>query len=313
MFGAKTKKSELPRKSNIIVHNPHKSYYEREAIWSKCEYRRVVSIDPGEKNFAIRIEVRPMFFDRPWTGPNGVVVEKGKIVTEVFAKECFEDVMEENVKEDQLYECNIYLNMTKFLDKFKCLLEKCHIFIIEKQLHINYRTVRVSQHVLTYCYNLLADKEFLPLILEIDSKIKTRQLNAPPNMSDVGIKQWSTNLALELLKSRGDIESLNVINTALKKKGKKGDPKKKDDLADTVIQIEATFSRFSWPVTPIIQQALTICASSREPLTDKLLASLSTSSCPSISKTPIKVPAIPVINSNVIKIIEPNVKINIIR
>ena len=302
MFSAKPTKSQQPIKSAVIVHNPHTNLDQREFIWNSCQYRRVISIDPGEKNFAIRVEVRPVSFENDYMGPNGIT-PKGVVVPEIFAKMDFEFTEDERESNDStekdqtqkpqqnITSCDVYVNIMKFLDQYIPLFKQSHIMIIEKQLPINYRMVRVSQHVLSYFYMILKDTKYLPLILEIDPKLKTKQLKAPKGLNEKDIKIWSTEIAYEILKYRKETQSLDILDNARKRKKNGTYGKKKDDLSDTIIQIEAVFSYFSWNITSNLDKAL---LSNKEITTDVLNNAVLNNAVLSNCKTIYKVPEIPV-------------------
>ena len=82
------------------------------------------------------------------------------------------------------------------------------------------------QHILSY-FQLV-----YPHIarIELPSTLKTSKLMpAPIKMDREARKNWAKEYAMELCQNRGDIASITVLQQA----------KKKDDLADTVVQLEA--------------------------------------------------------------------------
>ena len=92
-------------------------------------------------------------------------------------------------------------------------------------------------------FHLKNNAPLLTMLFEIDPKIKGKELGAPPHLNERGIKQWSVEHCQKLLTKRNDTKGLEI----LKKQ------KKKDDLSDTVCQIEALFSLQGWPVTQEIK------------------------------------------------------------
>ena len=137
----------------------------------------------------------------------------------------------------------LYLYITNFLDQYLSIIKESHIMIIERQLPTNYRAVRISQHVISYFLIHFKDLPQLPMIFEIDPKLKGRELGASKHLNARGIKIWSVEFAQSLLTKRKDWDGLQLMNKI----------KKKDDLADTLCQIEALFSFNGWPLTQEVQ------------------------------------------------------------
>lgn len=216
-FRNKPSKAEQPDKLPYIFHHPHSN---TERKWDQSYYQ-IISIDPAEKNFAIRIEQRH---------------HSGKIRALAFDKWRLPTTGEG----DDPNTCPTYTTATRLLDQFLDLLSSTHFIIIERQLPHNYKAVRLSQHVLTYFLLRAANQPLLPYIIELDSKVKGRELGAPKGLSDSGLKTWSVKKATELLQTRRDEESLRVMAKF---------QQKRDDLADTVCQIEAVFKIMGLPLT----------------------------------------------------------------
>jgi hypothetical protein len=225
MFTQKTPKCQLPDKNEFTCYHPH-SIDLKLREWP--EIIQVVSIDPGIRNLALRVESR------------GAFTNSYPIKTVVFDKlHIKEDDRKLIGNVDQLF-----FLITNFLDQYLEIFKKSHLMVIERQIPKNYRAVRISQHVISYFMfhfkNLMPS---LPIIFEVDSKLKGRELGASKHLNERGIKQWSVDYAKSLLTKRQDYEGLNILNKT----------KKKDDHADTVCQIEALFSFNGWPLTTEIQ------------------------------------------------------------
>jgi hypothetical protein len=127
----------------------------------------------------------------------------------------------------------IYDDVNDILDHHLEYLFSSHMIIVERQREINYKMIRMSQHIITYCLLKLTSSLNNPLIYEIASTLKTKALKAPPNLTPKQVKNWSVELGQLILKYRGDTQSLEVIEKASKSK--------KDDYCDVVVQIEALF------------------------------------------------------------------------
>ncbi len=86
----------------------------------------------------------------------------------------------------------------------------------------------------------------MTLIVEVNPQLKGQQLGGPSGHNKPLLKQWAVNEAIRLFTMRNDEKSLQIINSITKK----------DDLADTVVQIEALFSLWNLPITkprPIVR------------------------------------------------------------
>src|SRR3990167_39773 len=238
----KAPKAEQEEKTPYTLYNPH-SLDQSKRVWNS-DYYQVISVDPAYRNFGLRIERRHT---------------DGRIIPLVFLR------------------ANLAINITKdspellstairsasdLLDELSHFFQDCHLVIIERQLHENYKSLRVSQHVLTYFLIKMKDMPLLPTILEINSKLKTQELGAPKGLNKNQIKEWSVLKARQLLEWRDDKDSLKIMN-----QGKR----KQDDLADCVCMIEALFSLWGLPITqepspiPIIDKKLVLNVKS-EPL-----------------------------------------------
>ncbi len=169
----------------------------------------VTSVDPGIKNLAIRVERRRV----------------DRIETLYFEK----INLKYDIKTDKInYE--VFSLINDVLDNIKDLLDNCHLFIVERQLGLNYKAIRVSQHIISYFILHSTKSLFNPVVIEISSKLKGKKLNAPPNLNEYGLKRWSEEKGEKILRIRGDRKGLKILETT---KGKT------DDLTDTILQIEA--------------------------------------------------------------------------
>ena len=143
MYARKMPKGQVPDKNQYTTYNPHTIDIEKREIGDVV---KVISIDPGIRNLALRVESRGM------TSNNypikTIVFEKLKITEE-------DRRLEGN--QDQLY-----FLMTQFLDKYREIFKTCNFLIIERQLAINYKAVRISQHIITYFLILFKDR--MPLL-----------------------------------------------------------------------------------------------------------------------------------------------------
>lgn len=200
----KMAKREKPDSTPYTLHYPHSIDPNHRA---SCEFWRIVSIDPGRINFALRIEDR---------FPNGAV----RMVA--FEKIAIKEV----VPVENTTLCSTYKNLTNFLEKFVQHYPWCREIYIERQLPSNYQAVRISQHVISYFSIKLYNTPLLPEIFEIAPTLKSKALKKPKNED---LKKWAVVKAVEYFNFSGDFASLEILARE----------KKKDDLSDTKIQIEA--------------------------------------------------------------------------
>jgi hypothetical protein len=222
MYQRKTPVSQLPDKNEFTTYNPH-SIDLSKRDWP--EVVKVVSIDPGIRNLALRVESR------------GIRSSSYPIKTIVFEKlHIAEDDRRLDGNVDQLFTL-----VTDFLDKYLSIFKESHMLIIERQLPINYKAVRVSQHIVSYfLFHFKNIMPSLPVIYEVDPKLKGRELGASKHLNERGIKQWSVDHAKILLAKRKDYGGLAVLNK---------NKKKSDDHADCLNQVESFFSFNGWPLT----------------------------------------------------------------
>jgi hypothetical protein len=89
--------------------------------------------------------------------------------------------------------------------------------------------VKVMQHIIAYFSIVTKDMELLPSIIEVDPKLKGAVFGFG-RCDYKTLKTKSVEKAMELLEERDDETSIEIMNFW---------KSKKDDLADTVIMIEA--------------------------------------------------------------------------
>lgn len=205
-----------------IYHYPYEDYIPRIGKDIPIEGYQIVSIDIGIKNFAIRIETR---------------YSTGLIKTEYMNKINFIDyVNKEDIKEKKTvgaFNPIVYILCTELLNSIFPMLYHSKLVMIERQMVANYRSTRMMQHVLTYFMLYAPTFKYPCIVIDIDSHLKSSMLNAPKGINEKQLKQWSITKAIELCTLRNDTETLKLFNTK--------QIKKKDDLADTIVQIEAWF------------------------------------------------------------------------
>lgn len=167
----------------------------------KADKHIVFSVDPGKTNFACRLE--EIFSD-------------GKVNPLIFMRIDLTQFALQEIK--------------KFLDDNYNSLSHATVCIVERQMPINYRMVRLSQFIETYllCMHPQA------AIFEISSKLK------------VG-KEDCIATAYEELRANGDQKSIDLLDEIKKTKVEVNGKKKKikiDDLCDTICQRKAFFETY---------------------------------------------------------------------
>jgi hypothetical protein len=158
----------------------------------KAEKHIIFSVDPGKENFACRLEER-----------------NNDIITPLlFIRIKLTDHVLQEIK--------------KFLDDNRELLCTATVMIVERQMPINYRMVRLSQFIETYFICMYPHVS----LFEISSKLKAE-------------KKVCVATCLSILEKGGDQQSIDLLHEL------KGQKVKIDDLADTVCQIQAFFDVYA--------------------------------------------------------------------
>jgi hypothetical protein len=184
------------------------------------EGTQAVSIDPGIVNFAIRIERR---------------FQDGRVNMVWFDKINFDtEKSERDTSESARVSPIVIFNMTNYFLSLMPMLIESRIVAFEHQIEKYPKMLRVFQHWLTLFLNHIHLFKYPCTLVEVSAKLKTTMLGAPKKLDKNERKKWDIAKALELLEIRQDNRSIDII------KYHKGTSKTKaDDLADTVIQLEA--------------------------------------------------------------------------
>lgn len=216
----------------------------------------IASFDIGKKNFAFCIErINPEHLQQieniPLSkryNPDGTCTDDMQsVLDQVYSNG--EIVLYKNLdltydcKTDKKLEIQIFYNMTEELNFFTKYWEKCDYFLIEQQMafgkKMNLMAVKLAQHCYSYFSIFHKGKE----IIEFPAYNKTQILGAEKvkgkayksgkvrykAMEKPKRKKWAIEKAMEIFERRDDI---SVVEKIL-------DSKKKDDLADTFLQIQA--------------------------------------------------------------------------
>jgi len=128
-----------------------------------------------------------------------------------------------------------------------CILENCHYIVLEQQPYfkeymkqkIQENVKYVSRHLISFISSKIKDRGCKGIILEVDIKLKTFWIGGPTTRKQNGgetIKKWSKQKAIEILQSRNDQISLQILNSAKYKA--------KEDLSDVVCYEYAWWSYY---------------------------------------------------------------------
>lgn len=201
----KIKKSEAPFKGPYVIHDFHtKDITQRNVLWTQ-PYLQMCAIDPGSKNLGLRIERR---------------YHAGYYRPAVYLR------IDVQITEEDETNCTVYKKLSNFLKQYLPFFMETHLFCIEKQLPENYQAVRISQHIISFLMDKLEDAPLLPIVYEVESKLKYRMLGAPNHLNQRTLKKvWGPAKAREILVAENDTLSIERLDGE----------KKKDDLGDIVL------------------------------------------------------------------------------
>lgn len=203
----------------------------------------VISFDIGKCNFAFYIEefdeeklraLQCIPKTKRFNSDGTVSAEYTKLINDISLNGTtvlFQNLdLTANTEKNKYLDQRVCLNMISALDKFKEHIDKCDIVIIEQQMSFkaaqNTMAIKLAQNCASYfLHRYGTEKE----IIEFPAYHKTQVLGAPKKLTKPERKRWATEKALEIIMDRGELETLEQIS------GKK----KKDDLADVLIQLQS--------------------------------------------------------------------------
>jgi len=132
---------------------------------------------------------------------------------------------------NKILDPQVLVNMYAVLDKYKSAFwDRCSVFLIEQQMSFgknrNTMALKLGQHCFSYfIFQYAGFKD----IVEFPAYHKTRVLGARRKMTKPERKKWAIAKAAEILEDRSDSETLTKI----------GSRKKKDDMSDVIVQLQA--------------------------------------------------------------------------
>lgn len=217
MFPKKALKSEKESKALCNIMFPHDIDYPINHLVNLFKFQNTItcSVDPGTKNYAIRIANRNNCTRQSTT----IYYNRWELDSTVGTDD-----------PDVEIECT-YSSLSNKLIKIIDLLEQVDILIIERQLPINYNSTRVMQHTIACFEHVFRQNKTkrYPIICTVAPHLKGRMLGAPRGLPKPELKKWSVEITYDILRDNGDDWALRRLDNE----------RKKDDLADVVTQYEA--------------------------------------------------------------------------
>lgn len=236
----------------------------------------VCSIDIGKKNFALTIEevdqaalsaIQDLPNNQKYNPDGTLKPEFQEVINKVYltGKIIYTNNhdLTENTKDMTYLDREIYFNMIALLDSLaQEYLQKCSFIVVEQQMAFgkihNTMALKLGQHCQSY---FLIKFGRLVSVVEFPAYHKTQVLGAQKveTKTKKGLvrykpidkparKKWSIIEARKLLTLRNDLETLSLLDGKKVKsvtKTKSGKEKimtktiKKDDIADTITQLQA--------------------------------------------------------------------------
>ena len=176
----------------------------------------VASLDPGTRSFAVRVERRV-----PGAPPAMLLY----VLVSFGGKAAMKAAEEDDNKV-----LRVWGLVLSFLDSIADVLAQVNLYIFEQQLSPNHSVAKMSQHVMCAIMCRFRDRPPFPVILEVSPQLKSPLIRERhPEAKGKELKKHAPEAARQLLEARGDERSLAIMR----------EHKKKDDLSDVVLQIEA--------------------------------------------------------------------------
>lgn len=202
----------------------------------------VASFDIGSKNFAFVVE---RYDDKLFNNlkcdyrykKDGTPTDEFKhILNQVYKNGQILNYVNmdltKNIKPSKLksyLDPDIFRNMITELDKHKPLFQDVDIVLIEQQMSfgtkVNVKALKIAQACFTYWLMRYPKVE----VMEFKSFYKTQVLGAVKKLTKPQRKKFAVEEASIILNIREDYENLTELSCS----------KKKDDLADTLVQLQA--------------------------------------------------------------------------
>ncbi len=214
----------------------------------------ICSFDIGKKNFAFCIEeidkkrlleVKNIPKSKRYNVDGTLTETMDSLLKEVY--HCGKIILfknsdlTKNCSSKKSLDPETYYNMYDLLNEYKEYWDKCSVFIVEQQVSFRKKTNIMALKLGQHCYSYFVFRySRTKKVIEFPAYHKTCVLGLPKlagkttkkgkvkykSMIKYQRKKWSVNKAIEILKFRGDDDTLTLLTSA----------KKKDDLADVLTQ-----------------------------------------------------------------------------
>lgn len=177
---------------------------------------KVISIDPGVKHFAIRVELIDI----------SAVSVRELITYEVLLYELID--FDERIRKNKLKvnDFSIVMEVSKYLNENSGLFEQASIVLIENQMKLNKGTPSIFNYMISYFMN--HPQYVNTCVIGVSPKFKGKMLNLD-NSTKSRLKKDTIDKMTKIFEQKSDQHSLNVLDKH----------KKKDDLCDAKAMIEA--------------------------------------------------------------------------
>lgn len=186
-------------------------FYKFFSIQEDIGMIKFISIDPGIKNFAIRIE--------------SIDISQNDSST-VHLFEVVSLIEGDNV--DKVKTVDIILRLNEYINSKKYLFNDVVIVLIENQPKMNKHTPKIFHHLVSYFMNL--DQMNNSSIIGMSPKFKGKILKFKKGLKGKKLKQHTSKYITEIFEERNDDLSIKIM---------RDHEKKNDDLADTKAMIES--------------------------------------------------------------------------
>lgn len=212
------------------------------------------SFDIGKKNFSFYIEefslddlcIEDVDKSERYN-PCGTPTDKFSHVLDTVCKSG-QKILLENIDltkgcDDKKYlDTKVLYNMIELLDDYEEYWKQCDIFVIEKQMSFGQRHNTMALKIGQHCWSYFAIKYPKSRIEEFPAYHKTQVLGASKiekitksgkktykAIDKPSRKKWCIAKAIDILRLRNDIDTIEVIQKS----------RKKDDLCDVICQLQS--------------------------------------------------------------------------
>lgn len=182
----------------------HPKDYGDDLKGESRRFLQIALIDPGSVQCGFRVE-------RAW--------ETGEVTTVAMSCIDFTSPLDGDPP-GEIGPFYHYHNVIRFIEKYRILLSQCQYIGIETQLEFVPQNVRLEQTFISGLLALMRDQGCRPIILVMDSSLKTTGLGAPKfdgikldgtnpasgraNRVKTQRKKWCLEQAINMLRERGD-------------------------------------------------------------------------------------------------------------